>query len=147
MAAAMKIVPIVFTATGEALWCGQEQRLGTLPIRRVTATQDRGCVIPGCDIPIMFCQQHHPTPFSEGGETSAAHLAWLCPYHHRRIDGWHLERRGGRVWCTAPPWLDPTQTPRLNSYFHPLELINDADLWLPPNEKDDTSTHQFSAYY
>jgi hypothetical protein len=65
----------------------------------------------------------------EGGETSAAHLAWLCPYHHSRIDGWHLERRGGRVWCTAPPWLDPTQTPRLNSYFHPPELINDDHLW------------------
>jgi hypothetical protein len=31
MASAMKIVPIVFTATGKALWCGQEQRLGTLP--------------------------------------------------------------------------------------------------------------------
>ena len=127
MAANMNVVPIVFSAAGQILHCGQEQRLGTLPMRRATAAQDRGCVIPGCDIPIMFCQHHHTTDFVDGGETDVDHLAWVCPYHHRRIDGWHLERRGGRVWCTAPPWLDPTQTPRLNSYFYPPDLLTDDD--------------------
>ena len=127
MAAQMKVIPIVFSATGQALYCGQDQRLGTIAIRRTTATQDRGCVIPGCDVPIMFCELHHPTPFSEGGETSADHLAWLCPFHHHRIDGWHLQRSGGRVWCTPPPWLDPSQTPRLNTYFHSPTLITDND--------------------
>ena len=157
MAAQLKVVPIVFNTTGEALWCGQEERLGTLPIRRVTATQDRGCVIPGCDVPVMYCQLHHPTAFSEGGETSAAHLAWVCPFHHHRIDGWTLERINGRVWCTPPPWTDPTATPRLNSYFYPPTLIPDetfgprsqagtgrdrppgrADQRRPPGEPDHT---------
>ena len=54
-------------------------------------------------------------------------MGWVCPYHHHRIDGWYLERRGGRVWCTAPPWLDPTQTPRLNTYFYPPDLLNEDD--------------------
>ena len=124
MAGQMNVVPIVFTATGQPLYCGQEQRLATPAIRSTNATQDRGCVIPGCDIPIMFCQHHHFEDFCKGGPTSADQMGWVCPYHHRRIDGWFLERRGGRVWCTAPPWLDPTQTPRLNTYFHSPDLFN-----------------------
>ena len=127
MAANMKVVPIVFSAAGQPLYCGQAKRFATLAIRYTTATQDRGCVIPGCDQPIHYCEEHHPLEFSQGGETSAAHLAWLCYYHHHNITGWHLERRGGRVWCTPPPWLDPTQTPRLNTYFYPPDLLNEDD--------------------
>ena len=131
IAAQTNVVPIVYSAAGQILYCGQDQRLATIALRYATASQDLGCVIPGCDTPLVFCQMHHQTPFAEGGETTAENLAWVCPYHHRRIDGWTLERRGGRVWCTAPPWLDPTQTPRLNSYFHPPALINDHDLRQP----------------
>ncbi len=51
MAAEMKIVPMVFTAAGQPLYCGQTERFATLPIRYVTATQDRGCVIPAVTNP------------------------------------------------------------------------------------------------
>ncbi len=116
MAAHLRVVPIVYTAAGQALYCGQEQRLATPAIRYATATQDRGCVIPGCDVPIVFCQMHHPLDFAKGGETSAAHLAWVCPYHHRRIDRgpWNAEADGSGArphpGSTPPRPRDSTPT-------------------------------------
>lgn len=55
--------------------------------RYTTAAQDRGCLIPGCSVPIQFCQHHHFTDFAKGGETTAEDTGWVCPFHHRRIDG------------------------------------------------------------
>ena len=52
LAANMHVVPIVYSAAGEVLYCGQEQRLATTALRYATASQDLGCVIPGCDAPL-----------------------------------------------------------------------------------------------
>ena len=137
MAGMSLLVPIVFTSAGRILHCGQEQRLATLPIRHATAAQDRGCVIPGCETPITGCQLHHLDPYAQGGHTDVDNPAWLCPYHHHRINNWHLQRTNGRVWCTPPPWLDPTATPKINTYHHlndqpTTDLFTNTNQWPPP---------------
>ena len=145
MAAQMRVVPIVFSSAGQTLYCGQAERLSTVAIRYATAAQDRGCVIPGCSVPIQLCQHHHFVDFAKGGETSVENTGWVCPFHHRRIAGWVLERRGGRVWCTAPPWIDPTGTPKLNTYFYPPDLLGDEDHRAAANGRSSTQHHNARA--
>ena len=97
MAGQMRVVPIVFTAAGQAALLRAAERFATPAIRYTTATQDRGCVIPGCDQPIALSQHHHFEDFCQGGATSADQMGWVCPYHHHRITGWHLDESPRRV--------------------------------------------------
>jgi hypothetical protein len=50
----------------------------------------RGCVFPGCDRPPSWCDIHHCTPGSEGGDTALDNGALLCRAHHSFVHryGW-----------------------------------------------------------
>jgi hypothetical protein len=56
----------------------------TIPahIRKAVTRRDRHCRFPGCERPPSACHVHHLRPRSEGGPTSVANLALLCPFHH-----------------------------------------------------------------
>lgn len=56
----------------------------TIPphIRRATAQRDRHCRFPGCQRPPAACHVHHLVARAEGGPTSLANCALLCPFHH-----------------------------------------------------------------
>lgn len=48
------------------------------------------CEVPGCTVPTFiadsdstFCEVHHVTPLSEGGDDSIENAICLCPVHHR----------------------------------------------------------------
>ena len=48
------------------------------------------CEVPGCSVPTFvadanadYCEVHHVTPLSEGGEDSIENAICLCPVHHR----------------------------------------------------------------
>jgi hypothetical protein len=51
-------------------------------LRRAVVLRDRHCSFPGCHQPPAACQVHHVTPRSQGGVTSLANCALLCPFHH-----------------------------------------------------------------
>ena len=65
----------------------------------------RGCVFPGCDRPLSWCEGHHLWHWLDGGPTDLANLALVCRAHHRAVHegGWRLERLpDGRLTATPP---------------------------------------------
>jgi hypothetical protein len=73
---------------------GRAQRTATSAQRRALAVRDRGCVIPGCQIPAEACQAHHLTDWAAGGATDVPNLVLLCWAHHRQVDL--------QMWTIAP---------------------------------------------
>jgi hypothetical protein len=80
---------------------GRTHRHATGAQRRALAARDRGCVIPGCQVPAEACQAHHLVAWSEGGETTLTNMALVCWTHHRQVDL--------GMWTIHP--TDPHQPP------------------------------------
>lgn len=72
---------------------GRSQRTASESQRRALAVRDRGCVIPGCDVPPEACQVHHVREWSAGGTTDVDAMVMLCWCHHRQVDlgMWSIE--------------------------------------------------------
>jgi hypothetical protein len=119
-----KLIPIVLGAASEPLDIGRITRLIPTGIRRALTTRDRGCAFPGCDRPPSWCDAHHIIFWADGGKTALCNLCLLCGHHHDTIHhhGWTIVMRDGQPWFIPPPWIDPTQTPRLNSRSKLREL-------------------------
>lgn len=60
--------------------------------RRALAKRDGGCIFPGCDRPVAWCDAHHLWPWEKGGPTALWNLGLLCRYHHHQVHegGFHL---------------------------------------------------------
>ena len=127
LAAQAGVVAIVFDTDGAPLWLGRTRRLASRQQRLLLAALDRGCAYPGCDTPAMRGEVMHPHDWVNGGPTDIDTLALGCDYHHHRLHGRQLERRGSRVWCIPPPWIDPEQTPRVNTVFHHPDIFTPPD--------------------
>jgi hypothetical protein len=83
------LVPMVLGGDSEILDVGRERRLHTKGQRRAMGVRDGTCVTEGCDRPASWAEAHHPETWEEGGGTSLANGALVCPYHHRL---WHSSR-------------------------------------------------------
>jgi len=92
------------------------RRIATRDQTYALIARDRGCSMPGCDKPPELCQRHHVIPWWRGGRTNIDNLTLLCHYHHREFErlGYTCRIIDGLPHWTAPPWIDPTQTPQLN---------------------------------
>jgi hypothetical protein len=77
------------------------------------AVRDRGCVFPGCDRPLSWCDAHHLWHWVDGGPTDLNNLALLCRAHHRAVHegGWQLTR-GPDGRFTASPGPPPHRSHR-----------------------------------
>jgi len=119
-----KIIPIVLGAQSEPLDIGRISRLIPNPIRRALTARDGGCAFPGCDRPPSWCDAHHRVHWADGGHTALCNLCLLCGHHHDTVHhhGWTITIRDNLPWFTPPPWIDPTQTPRLNSRYKQRQL-------------------------
>ena len=74
--------------------------------RAALAVRDRGCVFPGCQRPLAWCDTHHLWHWLDGGPTNLPNLALLCRAHHRTVHegGWQLTRGPhGRLSATSGP--------------------------------------------
>jgi hypothetical protein len=69
------------------------------------AVRDGGCVFPGCDRPLAWCEAHHLLHWLNGGPTDLANLAMLCRAHHRAVHegGWQLARAPDGRFTATPP--------------------------------------------
>jgi hypothetical protein len=67
--------------------------------------RDGGCVFPGCDRPLSWCEAHHLVHWLDGGPTDLDNLVLVCRAHHRAVHegGWRLQHRpDGRLTATPP---------------------------------------------
>lgn len=108
------IEPLLFSANGQALDVGREQRLYTHRQRRALAVRDGGCRFPGCDRPPSWTEAHHTKHWArDHGATDIADGILLCRHHHLLCHNnhWEIERVGGDFLLIPPQDLDPRQTP------------------------------------
>ena len=95
------LAALMFDGPRIPLAVGRTARTATPAQRKTLATRDRGCIIPGCQIPAENCQAHHVTDWADNGATDIHNLALLCWTHHRQVDlnMWTIES----VEPGAPP--------------------------------------------
>ncbi|HEV2920584.1 MAG TPA: DUF222 domain-containing protein [Actinomycetota bacterium] len=96
--------PVLGGAPTQPLDVGRTTRVVQPAQRTALAVRDGGCVFPGCDRPLAWCEGHHLRHWLDGGPTDLANLALLCRAHHRAVHegGWRLVR-GPDGWPTATP--------------------------------------------
>ncbi len=103
------VTTLIVDSLGVPLDLGQTVRLATPAQRRALAVRDGGCVFPGCDAPVSWCDAHHVDWYEHGGPTDIANLALLCRRHHG------ITHRHGWTMTTTPDQrlhLDHPQRPR-----------------------------------
>jgi Domain of unknown function (DUF222)/HNH endonuclease len=92
-------------APSQPLDLGRATRVVTPAQRSALAVRDSGCVFPGCDRPLAWCEGHHLVSWLDGGPTDLANLALLCRAHHRDVHegGWQLTRGPDGRFTATPP--------------------------------------------
>src|SRR4029453_14388627 len=102
-AVAAGLPPTLGGARRQPLEVGRATR-GVQPAQRAAlAVRDGGCVFPGCDRPLAWCDAHHLWHWLDGGPTDLANLALLCRAHHRAVhEGGGALTRAPAGRCTPP---------------------------------------------
>ncbi|HVW39794.1 MAG TPA: DUF222 domain-containing protein, partial [Amycolatopsis sp.] len=119
------IIPVILNDTGGIMAYGRSRRLASPAQRRALAARDGGCVRPGCTAPADWCQVNHIQRWEHGGRTNIGEMVLVCPFDHDELDrGASIVMINGRAHWIEPPWLDPAQTPRLNTAHHIPRLLN-----------------------
>ena len=94
------ITAMVVDTLGVPLDMGRKIRLANQDQRRAVGRRDGGCVFPGCDAPIGWCDVHHVVWWTRDGLTDCWNLALLCRYHHG-----FAHRRGWSMTTTGDHWF------------------------------------------
>jgi hypothetical protein len=104
-AAITLLPPALGGAPPEPLELGRTTRVISATQRRALAVRDGGCVFPGCDRPLAWCDAHHLRHWLHGGPTDLANLVLLCRAHHRAVHegGWRLHRHPDGDLAANPP--------------------------------------------
>ncbi|WP_040166009.1 HNH endonuclease signature motif containing protein [Microbacterium gorillae] len=99
------------SATGRIVKLTIDKRFFSPDQRRAIIARDRSCVIPGCHTPARWCEIHHVTEWSKGGQTTTDNGILICWHHHRFIDrmNWDIRMDNGVPEVRPPGWVDPTQ--------------------------------------
>jgi hypothetical protein len=92
-------------APSQPLDVGRATRVIQPAQRAALTVRDGGCVFPGCDRPLAWCEAHHLQHWLHGGPTNLANLALLCRAHHRAVHegGWRLIRGPDGQFTATPP--------------------------------------------
>jgi uncharacterized protein DUF222/HNH endonuclease len=104
-AALALLPPVLGGAPTQPLEVGRTSRVVQAAQRTALAVRDGGCVFPGCDRLLAWCEAHHLRHWLHGGPTDLANMALLCRAHHRAVHegGWRLARGpDGRLTATPP---------------------------------------------
>jgi hypothetical protein len=101
---------VVLGGDGRILRLGTEERVFNRHQRRAIGLRDGGCIIPGCNVPLAWCEIHHVLEHAEGGPTHTDNGVPLCWHHHRFIDSgpWRIRMNRGVPEVQAPSWFDPS---------------------------------------
>lgn len=93
------ITPLVVDRLGIPLDLGRRFRWASDGQRRAARRRDGGCVFPGCDARVMWCDVHHCLHDQHGGATDLCNLVCLCRHHHGVA-----HRTGWSVFLDADGW-------------------------------------------
>lgn len=85
LACDQRIIPVVLGTASQPLNVGRARRSFTAGIRRALLIRDRGCVVPTCTVPGVWCVPHHVVPWSQGGSSALENAALVCRHHHAAI--------------------------------------------------------------
>jgi hypothetical protein len=110
--AAALLPPVLGGTPSQPLELGRSSRVVSPTQRNALAVRDRGCVFPGCQRPLAWCEAHHLRHWLHGGPTDLTNLALVCRAHHRAVHegGWRLARApDGRLTATPPHRQHPRQ--------------------------------------
>jgi hypothetical protein len=104
-AARRLLPPALGGAPCQPLEVGRATRVIQPAQRAALAVRDSGCVFPGCDRPLGWCEAHHLHHWLHGGPTDLSNLALLCRAHHRAVHegGWQLTRGPNGQFTASPP--------------------------------------------
>ncbi|MDN5894317.1 MAG: HNH endonuclease [Nocardioides sp.] len=80
-----KIIPAVLGDNSAVLDLGTTRRLFSVEQRIAAGIAHPTCQASGCTIPSTWCEAHHRTPWSQGGNTDLDNAMLLCNFHHQRI--------------------------------------------------------------
>jgi hypothetical protein len=120
------LVHFALDGTTTVLGTVHTRRYPTDRERAALLERDRGCMFPGCDAPVKWCDAHHTIPYEIGKRTKLDELVLLCPHHHRQVHrGFTLTRSPeGRVRVTRPDGtrLEPDPPPGRTSFDPRLKL-------------------------
>ncbi|WP_019145699.1 HNH endonuclease signature motif containing protein [Aeromicrobium massiliense] len=114
LACSANLIPVVLDGDSRVLDLGTSKRLHDRYQRIALATRDKGCSWKGCDRPPGWCEAHHLTPWSHGGDTSIDNGALFCFFHHHLLHDTDWQARlsqDGVVEVIPPPRIDPQQRP------------------------------------
>jgi hypothetical protein len=99
------IQAVIVDSLGVPLDLGRRIRWATDAQRRATRRRDGGCVFPGCEARVTWCDVHHCIHDEHGGTTDLCNLVSLCRHHHGVVHraGWSVLLDGdGWAVFTSP---------------------------------------------
>lgn len=116
-----KIIPIVFGGDGRVLDLGRSSRFYPDYLKKGIIARDRGCLVPACKQPPENCDVHHVEDggWQGGCPTDIRYGGLLCRGHHTAEQAGIIKvvMYRGLPHVLLPKHLDPTQTPRRNTYW------------------------------
>jgi hypothetical protein len=74
---------VLTDSNGVILDYGRATQTVPAPLFNAVALRDLGCRHPGCDAPVAWCDAHHITHWTNGGETNPNNLVLKCRRHHQ----------------------------------------------------------------
>lgn len=92
--------------TGVPLNLGRTKRLASPAQRTALAVRDGGCVFPGCDRLIAWCDAHHVDEWDvAAGDTNLPVLVLLCRHHHgvTHRTGWSMSAHPDQTFTWTTP--------------------------------------------
>ena len=110
LAGSSRLRALLVDTEGNPLRWGRARRLATPSQVLAMAVRDGGCIFPGCDCPVGWCDAHHQPAWSDEGRSDIETMALLCRHHHvvtHRPD-WHIQPHP----TTAQRWTWTTPTGR-----------------------------------
>ena len=89
---------------------GRTLRVPPAPMRRAVVARDQGCRFAGCNRPPGWCQAHHTTYWTNGGETKVSALILFCDHHHHVVHqpDWIVEFDGRDLRIIKPDGTEVT---------------------------------------
>ncbi|MEV7526985.1 HNH endonuclease signature motif containing protein [Agrococcus sediminis] len=81
---------VVLDERGHPLALGRADRLFSRAQKAALAKRDKGCITPGCGMPVAWTEAHHVVWWEQGGATDIDNGVLLCSHCHHEVHAGRL---------------------------------------------------------